>query len=244
METPVQKPISELSEALEALGTDKLLIQTANGTKIIQASILAPALLSLLVGDSAASHNAIYRGKCLGSSFTSAQSAAIRSGKFTDLYIGDYWTINGRNWRIGALDYWYRCGDTDCTTHHALIVPDAHLYTAAMNATNTTEGAYIGSQMYKTGLDEAKTIVNAAFGSDHILNHREHFQNAVSNGKPSGGTWYDSTVDLMNEAMVYGTRHFTAVSDGSTVPNNYTIDKSQLPLFRYAPWFIHAQRAY
>lgn len=41
-----QKPISELSEALEALGTDKLLIQTANGTKIIQASILAPALLS------------------------------------------------------------------------------------------------------------------------------------------------------------------------------------------------------
>ena len=168
----------------------------------------------------------------------------IRSGKFTDLYIGDYWTINGRNWRIGAFDYWYRCGDTDCTTHHALIVPDAHLYTAAMNPTNTTEGAYIGSQMYKTGLDEAKTIVNAAFGSDHILNHREHFQNAVSNGKPSGGTWYDSTVDLMNEAMVYGTRHFTAVSDGSTVPNNYTIDKSQLPLFRYAPWFIHAQRAY
>ena len=79
METPVQKPISELSEALEALGTDKLLIQTANGTKIIQASILAPALLSLLVGDSAASHNAIYRGKSLGSSFTSAQSAAIRS---------------------------------------------------------------------------------------------------------------------------------------------------------------------
>lgn len=65
METPVQKPISELSEALEALGTDKLLIQTANGTKIIQASILAPALLSLLVGDSAASHNAIYVASAL-----------------------------------------------------------------------------------------------------------------------------------------------------------------------------------
>ena len=132
---------------------------------------------------------------------------------------------------------------SDVCSSDLLIVPDSQLYTAAMNATNTTEGAYIGSQMYKTGLDEAKTIVNAAFGSDHILNHREHFQNAVSNGKPSGGTWYDSTVDLMNEAMVYGTRHFTAVSDGSTVPNNYTIDKSQLPLFRYAPWHIHAQRS-
>ena len=116
-----------------------------------------------------------------------------------------------------------------------------------MNPTNTTEGAYIGSQMYKTGLDEAKTIINAAFGSDHILTHREYFNNAVSNGKPSGGSWYDSTVDLMNENMVYGGRQFSSLPEGAdpwSSCHNYTIDKSQLPLFRYAPWFIHAQRAY
>lgn len=249
-------PITSLPQADTVAKTDQLIVQGSSNTQratlskiladlgVVNPNTAQDDVLRLTTPDGAAAHNCVYRGKALGSSFTSAQSAAVRSGKFTDLYIGDYWTINGRNWRIGAFDYWYRCGDTDCTTHHALTVPDVHLYTAAMNPTDTTEGAYIGSQMYKTGLDEAKNIINTAFGSDHILTHREYFQNAISNGKPSGGAWYDSTVDLMNEAMVYGTRHFTAVSDGSTMPNNYTIDKSQLPLFRYAPWFIHAQRTY
>lgn len=251
-------PITSLPQADTVAKTDQLIVQGSSNTQratlakimadlgVVNPNTAQDDVLRLTTPDGAAAHNCMYRGKALGSSFTSAQSEAIRSGKFTDLYIGDYWTINGRNWRIGAFDYWYRCGDTDCTTHHALIVPDAHLYTTTMNPTDTTEGAYIGSQMYKTGLDEAKNIINAAFGSDHILNHREYFNNAVSNGKPSGGSWYDSTVDLMNESMVYGGRQFSSLPEGAdpwSSCHNYTIDKSQLPLFRYAPWFIHAQRS-
>ena len=51
----------------------------------------------------------------------------------------------------------------------------------------------------------------------------------------------------MNENMVYGGRQFSSLPEGAdpwSSCHNYTIDKSQLPLFRYAPWFIHAQRAY
>lgn len=29
---------------------------------------------------------------------------------------------------------------------------------------------------------------------------------------------------------------FAPASDGTNIPNNYTISKSQLPLFRLAPW--------
>ena len=105
-----------------------------------------------------------------------------------------------------------------------------------MNASNTTEGGYVGSDMYKNGLTQAKATFNAAFGSAHILNHREHLTNAVSNGRPSGGTWYDSTVELPNENMMYGSHIFAPASDGTNIPNNYTISKSQLPLFRLAPW--------
>ena len=79
-------------------------------------------------------------------------------------------------------------------------------------------------------------LFNSAFGSAHILNHREHLTNAVSNGRPSGGTWYDSTVELPNENMMYGSHIFAPASDGTNIPNNYTISKSQLPLFRLAPW--------
>ena len=186
--------------------------------------------------DNAATHNMIYRGKNLGSSLTAEQAAAIKAGTFKDIYLGDYWQIGGVDYLVAGFDYWYQCGDTACTTHHVVIIPRNHLYTYHMNASNTTEGGYVGSDMYKNGLTQAKTTFNAAFGSAHILNHREHLTNAVSNGRPSGGTWYDSTVELPNENMMYGSHIFAPASDGTNIPNNYTISKSQLPLFRLAPW--------
>lgn len=186
--------------------------------------------------DNAATHNMIYRGKNLGSSLTAEQAAAIKAGTFKDIYLGDYWQIGGVDYLVAGFDYWYQCGDTACTTHHVVIIPRNHLYTYHMNASNTTEGGYVGSDMYKNGLTQAKATFNSAFGSAHILNHREHLTNAVSNGRPSGGTWYDSTVELPNENMMYGSHIFAPASDGTNIPNNYTISKSQLPLFRLAPW--------
>lgn len=184
------------------------------------------------------SHNSIYRGQSLGSSVTQAQWNAIQAGTFDDLYIGDYWTIGGVNWRIAAFDYYYNTGDTAFTKHHAVIVPDTSLYTHVMNDTNITTGAYVGSKMYTEGLEQAKTTISNAFGSSHVLSHRIYLSNATSNGKASEGAWTDSTVDLMCEHMVYGSGIFSPVSDGSTVPNNYRVEKSQLPLFAHNPRMI------
>lgn len=189
--------------------------------------------------DNAATHNMVYRGKALGTSVTSEQWAAIKAGTFKDLYLGDYWSIGGMDYIIAAFDYWYKCGDTACNTHHAVVIPRSQLYTYKFNPTNATEGGYVGSDLYKNGLTQAKTTFNTAFGSAHILNHREYLVNAVTNGKPTGSDWYDSAVDLMNENMVYGGRQFSPMPDGSDPWNtcrNYTVDKSQLPLFRLAPW--------
>ena len=183
-------------------------------------------------------HNSVYRGKDLGSVVTDAQWEAIKYGTFNDLYIGDFWTINGVTYRIAAFDYYLRTGDTDMTTHHVTIVPDETLYNGRMNGTDVTTGGYVGSDMYKTGLDQAKTIINTAFGSGHVLKHRQLLCNAVSNGKPSGISWYDSTVELMSEQNVYGGKIFCAGNDGSTVPALHTIDKSQYPLFSFRPDLI------
>lgn len=195
-------------------------------------------VLSNIVFSNAGSHNSIYRGRNLGSSVTTAQWNAISAGTFDDLYIGDYWTIGGVNWRIAAFDYYYNTGDTTFTKHHAVIVPDTALYTHAMNDTNITTGAYVGSKMYTEGLEQAKTTISNAFGSSHVLSHRIYLSNATSNGKASDGAWTDSTVDLMCEHMVYGSGIFSPVSDGSTVPNNYRVEKSQLPLFAHNPRMI------
>lgn len=202
------------------------------------------AKIAPLLFNNAGAHNAIYRGKSLGSTVTTAQYNAIKAGTFEDLYIGDYWTIGGVNYRIAAFDYYLNSGDTSCTTHHAVIVPDTCLYNAQMHntssgqyesgAANTTAGGYVGSDMYTENLETAKTTIKNAF-SGHVLKHRIYLTNAVANGRASAGAWCDSEVDLMCEQMVYGSGIFSPVSDGSNVPANYRVEKSQLPLFQHEP---------
>ena len=207
-----------------------------------------------LLFNNAGAHNAIYRGKNLGTSVTAAQYAAISAGTFDDMYIGDYWVINGVNWRIAAFDYYLKCGDTSCTKHHVVIVPDTCLYTAQMHNTssgayesgataNTTAGGYVGSDMYTTNLEQAKTTIKAAF-SGHVLSHRVYLTNAVTEGHPSAGAWCDSEVELMNEQMVYGGSIFMPIADGSTVYTNYRVEKSQLPLFALNPSWIAIRATY
>lgn len=207
--------------------------KTAAQSAATNAENAAASVIDIL-SSGAGAHNSIYRGKNLGTSVTAAQWAAIADGSFTDLYIGDYWVIGGVNWRIAAFDYYLNSGDTSCTTHHVVIVPDTYLYNAAMNSTNTTTGGYVGSEMYTANLEQAKTIIKGAF-SGHVLQHRIYLTNAVANGRASGGAWYDSEVDLMCEQMVYGSGIFSPVSDGSNVPTNYRVEKSQLPLFQHDP---------
>ena len=211
--------------------------KTAAETAATNAENAAETVLATL-SSGAGAHNSIYRGKNIGTSVTAAQWAAIADGSFTDLYIGDYWVIGGVNWRIAAFDYYYKTGDVSCTTHHVVIAPDKSLYSHVMNDTNITTGGYIGSKMYTEGLAQAKTTINNAFGSSHILSHRQLLVNAVTDGKPSGGSWYDSTVELMTEQNVYGGKILGAGNDGSTIPYLYTIDKSQFPLFAHDPSMI------
>ena len=191
-----------------------------------------------LLYNSAGAHNAIYRGKNLGTSVTAAQWAAIAAGTFEDMYIGDYWVIGGVTYRIAAFDYYYKTGDTSCDTHHITLVPDGNMYTHVMNDTNVTTGADVGSKMYTTGLSAAKTTINNAFGSAHILNHRQYLKNAVTNGYESAGSWYDSTVELMTEQNVYGGKVFANCTQGTNWAAQYTVDKSQYPLFAHRPDMI------
>lgn len=201
-------------------------------------------VMSFINSIDAGAHNAIYRGKSLGSAVTEAQWAAIKAGKFDDMYIGDYWTIGGVVYRIAAFDYYYRAGDTDMTTHHVTLVPDANMYTHVMNDTNITTGAYVGSKMYTEGLTQAKATINSAFGETHILNHRQYLPNAMTDGYASGGSWYDSSVELMTEQNVYGGNVFGNVLNGTGLAANYTIDKSQYPLFTFRPDMISNRQWY
>lgn len=227
--------LSELTQINELVSGNKLLVGTTDGNKAIAAE---DALFAMLDGFAPVElRRVLFRGKNLGTALTAVQKAAIKDGSFKGMFLGDYWSIGGRIWRIVDMDYWYNCGDTAFTSHHLVIMPDEALYNAQMNTTNVTTGGYVGSEMYKSNLANAKTIVNAAFQGS-VLTHREYLCNAVANGRPSGGAWFDSSIELPNESMMYGHPHFSPTSDGSTVPSIYTISKTQLALFMVCPKFI------
>lgn len=241
------KKFADLEAILSVTGTEQMLIHDGNGVKVITVENLHKGLqadidsVRNVLADGAAAHNCIYRGKNLGTSVTAEQYAAISSGKFTDLYIGDYWVINGVTYRIAAFDYYYNCGDTNFTKHHVVIVPDTSLYKAQMNTSNVTTGGYTGSAMYKSNLAQAKTTIKAAFGSTHVLTKRELLTNAVNGNTPSGWAWFDSDVELMNEVQAYG-----SVAWGAHDGNGYNVASGdgQFPLFMFDRTKLHNREDY
>ena len=227
------KKISELEELEVLKATDVLpVVDVENGTT---KKVPVSKLYTVVVEKNAGAHNGIYRGKDITDLFYDGTlSKQIAAGTFDDIFVGDY--IIGKNskrkYLVADINYRLHMGDTECTKPHILMIPERTMGNEQMNATNVTTGAYIGSAMYTTNLAKYKTIIKNDFEETHILKHRNHLQNAVTNGYESAGTWYDSDIELMNETMVYGSNIFKNCLNGSNIPNNYTIDKSQLSLFR------------
>lgn len=181
------------------------------------------------------SHRNAYRGKYLGSEYTEDQKLAISSGTFDDIYVGDYWTINGIDWMVADVNYWMGTfnGESSLEQNHLVIVPRVNLYQEQMYDTSTTASGYLGSKMYKSGLDRAKSTIYEAFGEDNVLKHQNRFTNACNgNGTATGASWLNSKVDLMNQPMVYGHYIFESSNNAGVVPETGTIDTTQLALFR------------
>ena len=201
-------------------------------------SVKAAYLLAIMeTCPPAISHRMIYRGKNLGTSFTTEQSQAVQNGTFTDMYIGDYWVINGKTRRIGDIDYFIHCGDNVDLGHHLLMVDDGvdlvgdGSTTHFMNDTDTTAGGFKGSKMWQSTIpNQILPDITTAFGS-HLLTHREYISNAVNNGVPTGGEWVDTTYNIFNEAMYYGSV-VNGANNAGTGLYNTGCSKNQIALFK------------
>ena len=201
-------------------------------------SVKAAYLLAIMeTCPPAISHRMIYRGKNLGTSFTTEQSQAVQNGTFTDMYIGDYWVINRKTKRIGDIDYFIHCGDNVDLGHHLLMVDDGvdlaadGSTTHFMNDTDTTAGGFKGSKMWQSTIpNQILPDITTAFGS-HLLTHREYISNAVNNGVPTGGEWVDTTYNIFNEAMYYGSV-VNGANNAGTGLYNTGCSKNQIALFK------------
>lgn len=230
-------------------------------SKAVKASVISEdiksELLKVILPSTAAAHNSLYRGKDLTSYWGSGEmSKAIEAGTFDDIFPGDYiiksvtingTTYNNMKWIVGDLDYHLHRGDTETTTHHVVLYPETNLGTARMNASDTTSGGYQGSEMWTTTIQKYATGIINAFGSGHVLTHRERLTKAIDANAYSGGggmgngatvwadgEWVDVKVNLFNEAMMYGNAPFA-----SSGRDTYDCNK-QLASFRYGQNFTRA----
>ena len=208
--------------------------------------------------DGAEAHNSMWGGRDITAAFNNGTvSANIANGTFKDIFPGDYITkqvtISGTaynvNWVIADCDYWINKGDTaPVTAHHVAIVPQAPIFNANMNATNTTEGGYAGSRMYRETIPACATGIVNAFGSDHILTFMDAITNSVdtshvSSGLPQvtgtpgwWGTWVSVQCNLMSEKMVYG----APVCAAGAMDN--TMATRQMSAFRLSEKLINYHR--
>lgn len=227
--------------------------QSALGVSAFVKSALAGAdagtVLNAILPKTAQAHNGFCRGKDLTAYFNNGGfTKAVAAGTFDDIFPGDYITkqvtvdgtsIGAEEFLIADLDYELYTGDSTLTTHHVDVVPqDVLNVNTRMCATNDTTGGYVASEMWTKTIPKYVGAIQNAFGSGHVLKHRETLTNAVSASAPAGGAgwvgsssgwaWYDVYVNLMNENMVYGGRVWGSGYDTGE-------RTSQLALFRLNP---------
>ena len=198
-----------------------------------------------LVPDGESTHGNIFRGQNLGA-LNATHIANIQNGTFKDMFIGDYFSINGSNYVIAGINYKRGHGDNISLGNHLLLMPDRFSKmedgtvlrpndkdTHYMNDTDTTAGGFAGTKLYKTILPSVQKKLEADFGS-YLLNFRQVVSTHVdANGAPDQGEWRDTKVMIPDEPMVYGT-----TLNGNNKNNawyNVGDDTTQLPLFRLNP---------
>lgn len=246
------KKITDLVQSNSVANSDLLIVETASGTRAMPYSVIQKNIddagKAVAFGNSAAAHNAIFRGKDLTNVYTVEQICQrISAGTFEDLYIGDYFdvTINGEGSEVvrcilAGFDTYLHNGDASLDRHHAVIVTKNCLNTLhQMNPTNTTEGGFVGSAMWTEVLPIYNTAFGNVFGS-HLLSHRTLLSstiNATGNSNAGAGfvgcssnwAWTDTQLSLLSEIQVYGSNVF------SSSFYDTGCDNLQLPLFALDP---------
>ncbi len=197
-----------------------------------------------------------YRGKDITSYHNDGSLyEMISSGRFDDIYVGDYIIANNITWLVADIDNYLYSGWKEGTTaisltkHHITLIPERLLILEEnMNANNTTEGGYYNSKMKQNTLPSVlNTYVKPAFGN-HVLTYNNLLTLGVDASRTSAGfgnsnsgassdwSWYESQIDLMSEMNVYGGNIFSSSGYDSG------LDNKQYALFQLKPEFIYSDK--
>lgn len=177
----------------------------------------------------AATHNAKFVGASLGA-FNDDYAERIKNGKFTDMWVGDYFTINKHKYKIAGFNYKCNHEENLDLGNHLIMITDV-LGDHVMNSTNTTKGGFAGSDMFKDEIPAVEKQLAKDFGK-HLLKFKSYLSTSIdSSGTPNGGQWYELTANLCNSVMWWGSPSQYSSNENGT-KYNVGDEDTQLPIMK------------
>lgn len=198
---------------------------------------LSGSVYSMLNNTNPGVHNSIYRGASLGSSIQ-PYLQSIRSGNFSGMYLGDYFTYSGVTWRIVAFDYFINIGEPPFRNHHIILVPDKSLFVEKWHNTAPNQGSYVDSTINQAIMGQGSRMAESLFGRSNMVGVWTRVPTGYDgNGAVTGWRWYNPHISLMEESMVFGDSIFND-------PLSKGIHHPQFPAFTLNSALINTEEDY
>ena len=206
-------------------------------TKINEKFTNSGSLYGMVNNTNVGVHNSLYRGASLGSSVT-PYLQAIKNGSFSGLYLGDYWTYAGVTWRIVAFNYFINIGEPPFRQNHIVVVPDNSLFKEAWSTTIPDQRSYVDSTLNQSTMTQASRMAESLFNRSNMVGVWTRVATGYDgNGAVKDWRWYNPHINIMDEAMLWGTSIFDdSLSRG--------IHHNQFPAFRLNPALVNIEEEY
>lgn len=184
------------------------------------------------------SHNCVFRGKYLGDSVTDKQRTAIVEGTWDDIFIGDYWTFGGINFRIASLSLNLSVG-----VNPLVLLPDS---TTVMSSLTTDTATYIGeaqaSLIPGNSINSLFLLLSAQGFSTLGSRYAETMTQINKESREMSMTNFSTSLTkgfLMAFENIYG--YSITTLEVSRLSSDNCAPSVQFPLFRLAPEYIPAK---
>lgn len=182
--------------------------------------------------------NAHYRGKKLNCDDIDLQLDKISSGTFEDIYVGDYWDIDGIKWYVAGCDYYYGTGENKKNkNHHIVVVPDQATVKISLSMIQELQAAGItfnGPAYISDGFSKvfAQNLNIQGFNCPlPTIPINLLFETEVnSSGAAQNARWESVNGCFLCEEMIFGHWKYKGSSRA-----NPKVESAQLPLFRHDP---------
>ena len=185
-------------------------------------------------------HNAIYRGKNLGTKPTAEQVANIRNGTFKDMYLGDYWYNSANNWKyiIAHFNYYNTWGYTAeplRTRNHVVVIDDGYTRNAMLTPGQGGTRRWVESGVTEfpaTGYKDCyqdqhiqgtltEALLEYLSDTNCVLQHPRYITQGVDveNWKVTSQVKQNVYLDVPTEQMLYGfTKYSLDFDEANYVP--------------------------